>query len=97
MGTRETSERSGGQSTEAVEVLRALWTEQCQSSANLEEAFGTQKSCKSMQNVGFDGMAGSGGDLRSAWRATLSREGKLNPGAGTVRDLVLGSADSRPR
>jgi hypothetical protein len=36
-------------------------------------------------------MADPDGDLRSAWRNTLRREGKLNPEAGSVRDLVLGA------
>lgn len=84
-----------GAETDAIEVLRAVWSGRGQSSADLEESFGTQKSCKSMQNVGFDGMAGSDGDLRSAWHETLRREGKLNPRAGSVRDLVLGPARSQ--
>ncbi len=79
---------------EVIEVLRAVWSGQGQSRADLEESFGTQKSCKSMQHVGFDGMAGSDGDLRSAWQETLRREGKLNSGAGSVADLVLGPARS---
>jgi hypothetical protein len=45
-----------------------------------------------MKNVGFGGDAGPvDEDLRSAWRARLAREGKLAPGATSVRDLVLGS------
>jgi hypothetical protein len=40
-------------------------------------------------------MADSGADLRSAWRATLQREGKLSREAGSVRDLVLGQPDPR--
>jgi hypothetical protein len=79
---------------EAVEVLREVWSADGQSLADLEEAFGTQKSCKRMQDVGFEDMAGESGDLRSAWRATLEREGKLNSGGDSVRDLVLGSGKS---
>jgi hypothetical protein len=45
-----------------------------------------------MADVGFDGMAGADGDLRTAWRRTLEREGKLNPEGGSIRDLVLGPA-----
>jgi hypothetical protein len=78
--SRETDE-----AVEAVEVLRAIWTAGGQSAADLEDAFGTARSCKSMQAVGFDDPE----DLRDAWRATLAREGKLSRG-GTVRDLVLG-------
>ena len=45
-----------------------------------------------MADVGFDGLAEeTDGDLRAAWRARLEREGKLNPAAGSVRDLVLGA------
>jgi hypothetical protein len=76
----------------AIEVLRAIWDGQGQSSADLAESFGTQRSCKSMQSVGFDGMAGSDGDLRLAWQEKLRREGKLKPQADSVRDLVLGPA-----
>jgi hypothetical protein len=44
-----------------------------------------------MTDVGFDGLAEeTDGDLRLAWRTQLAREGKLNDGAGSVRDLVLG-------
>jgi len=46
-----------------------------------------------MRDVGFDGLAATGGDLQGAWRATLEREGKLNERPGSVADLVLGSAE----
>ena len=80
------------QPDEGVEVLRTVWSAQGQSRADLEEACGTTKSCKKMADVGFDGLAGEDEDLRGAWRATLQREGKLNPAGGTVRDLIIGSA-----
>jgi hypothetical protein len=82
------------QPDEALDVLREVWSAQGQSSADLDDAYGTTKSCKRMQDVGFDDMADSSGDLRAAWRATLQREGKLNPEAGSVRDLILGSAEA---
>ena len=45
-----------------------------------------------MSDVGFDGLATeTDGDLRAAWRTQLAREGKLDPTASSVRDLVLGS------
>ena len=48
-----------------------------------------------MTDVGFDGLAEEAdGDLRLAWRTQLAREGKLSPGAGSVRDLVLGPSGS---
>ncbi|MGN6793620.1 MAG: hypothetical protein ACTHJW_14640 [Streptosporangiaceae bacterium] len=87
-------ERDGarGEPDEAIEVLRGVWTATGQSGAEMEELFGPAKSCKNMQNVGFDDFAGSDGDLREAWRATLEREGKLSERPGSVRDLVLGPA-----
>jgi hypothetical protein len=81
------------QPDDALEVLRGIWSAQGQTSADLDEACGT-KSCKRMTDVGFDGMADDG-DLRAAWREKLEREGKLNPGAGSVRDLVIGQAQAR--
>jgi hypothetical protein len=81
------------QPDEALEVLRGIWSAQGQTSADLDEACGT-KSCKRMTDVGFDGMA-EDGDLRTAWREKLEREGKLNPEAGSVRDLVIGQAQAR--
>jgi hypothetical protein len=84
-----------GQAEDARDVLREVWSAQGQTSADLDEACGTAKSCKKMADVGFDGLAGPDGDLRSAWRDKLEREGKLNPGAGSIRDLVLGSAETR--
>jgi hypothetical protein len=82
----------GGDSDEVLGVLREVWSAQGQTAGEIEEACGTTKSCKKMADVGFDGLADeTDGDLRLAWRTQLAREGKLNPGAGGVRDLVLGS------
>ncbi|HVB43142.1 MAG TPA: hypothetical protein VNF47_10610 [Streptosporangiaceae bacterium] len=81
------------QADEAVEVLREVWTAHGQASTDLDEVLKPQKSCKNMQNVGFDGLAGPDGDLRSAWRAKLQREGKLGTASGSVRDLVLGTTE----
>jgi hypothetical protein len=83
------------QPEEALEVLRGVWSAQGQSSTDLADALGTKKSCKNMASIGFDGLADADGDLRSAWRATLKREGKLNPEAGSIGDLVLGAAEPR--
>jgi hypothetical protein len=81
------------QPDEALEVLRGVWNAQGQSSADLESC-GTSKSCKSMANINFDGLAGADGDLRTAWRTRLEREGKLKPDAASVGDLVLGPAEA---
>jgi hypothetical protein len=84
-----------GQADEARDVLREVWSAQGQGTEELDEACGTAKSCKKMADVGFDGLAGSGGDLHTAWRDQLRREGKLNPRADSIRDLVLGPAEVR--
>ena len=84
-----------GHTEEALEVLRGVWSAQGQTAEDVEEACGTAhttgRSCQRMTDVGFDGLAEeTDGDLRLAWRTQLAREGKLNRGAGSVRDLVLG-------
>ena len=80
-----------GNTEEALDVLREVWGAQGQSAEDVEEACGTAKSCRRMTDVGFDGLAEeTDGDLQLAWRTQLAREGKLNRGAGSVRDLVLG-------
>ncbi|HUY44858.1 MAG TPA: hypothetical protein VMV92_03920 [Streptosporangiaceae bacterium] len=83
------------QPDEALHVLRGVWDAQGQTSADLDEACGTTKSCKRMADVSFDGLAGADEDLRTAWRTRLAREGKLNDAGGSVRDLVLGPAEGR--
>jgi hypothetical protein len=85
-------QQMSGNAKEALEVLREVWSAQGQSAEDVEEACGTTgKSCQRMTDVGFDGLAEEAdGDLRLAWRTQLAREGKLNQGAGSVRDLVLG-------
>lgn len=88
---------AGTEADGAVEVLREVWSASGQTSEELEEILGPSKSCKSMQSVGFDALAGSGGDLRAAWRATLQREGKLSRRADSVRDLVMRPSDRDSR
>lgn len=92
---RQRPDLSRTRSAEPVDVLREVWTAQGQSTEDLEAACSPKKVCKNMVNVGFDGLAADGGDLRAAWRDRLAREGKLATGAGTLRDLVLGSEATR--
>jgi hypothetical protein len=85
-------QRMSGNAEEALEVLREVWSAREQTARDIEKTRGTGKSCQRMTDVGFDGLAEeTDGDLRPAWRTQLAREGKLNRGAGSVRDLVLGS------
>jgi hypothetical protein len=80
-----------GNTDEVLGVLREVWNAQGQTAEDIEEACGgPAKSCKRMTDVGFEGLAEeTDGDLRLAWRTQLAREGKLNRGEGSVRDLVL--------
>jgi hypothetical protein len=83
--------------TEALQVLREVWRSQGQTAASLDDT-SCEKSCKRMTDagVGFEDFGGEqDADLGAAWRARLEREGKLNRSGGSVRDLVLGSADAR--
>jgi hypothetical protein len=85
------------ENVEALEVLREVWRSQGQTSADIEDT-SCEKSCKRMTDagVGFeDFAAGEDVDLNVAWRARLEREGKLSRSGGSVRDLVLRSAESR--
>jgi hypothetical protein len=85
-----------GNTDDALDVLRGVWNAQGQTAEDIEEACGNTKSCKRMADVGFDGLAEeTDGDLRLAWRTQLAREGKLNPDAGSVRDLVLPPVEVR--
>jgi hypothetical protein len=77
-------------------VLRAVWSAQGQSAADLDPGDAPAKSCKRMAGVGFDGLAAGEEDLRSAWRSRLAREGKLSPSGETVADLVMGACQARP-
>jgi hypothetical protein len=80
-----------GNTEEVLEVLREVWSAQGQTAENVDDDCGPVKACKRMADVGFDGLAEeTDGDLRLAWRTQLAREGKLNRGGGSVRDLVLG-------
>lgn len=83
-----------GETEEILDVLRGVWSAQGQTAEDLEDC-GNTKSCKRLSDVGFDGLAEeTDGDLRVAWRTQLAREGKLNPDAGSVRDLVLPQAET---
>lgn len=101
-------ERDDAADGQALSVLRGIWTAQRQTVADIEaSSTGGTKVCKNMKNIGFGGLADDGADadstagpvgedLRSAWRDRLEREGKIAPGATSVRDLVMGASEPRP-
>jgi hypothetical protein len=80
---------------EALDVLRNVWRSQGQTAAELADPSGEQKSCKRMDEagVGYEDFAAGEEDLTAAWRSRLEREGKLNRSGGSIRDLVMGSAE----
>jgi hypothetical protein len=78
---------------EALDVLRTVWAAQDDTSLPVDEDCSPTKQCKNMRDITFDGFAEPGADLGQAWRERLAREGKLNAGGGTLRDLVLGPSD----
>ncbi|HXT44950.1 MAG TPA: hypothetical protein VN748_12695 [Pseudonocardiaceae bacterium] len=87
---------------DALSALRGIWQAQGQTSADLDEACGNNNICKSMESVGFQGLAEDvgmpatsqsvGSNLRTAWKRKLEREGKVSQGT-SVRDLIFGSSD----
>jgi hypothetical protein len=96
----------GGEGEQALSALRGIWKAQGQTSADLDEACGNTKACKSMEAVGFQGLTDDieqptkgnpsvGNNLRSAWKTKLEREGKLSSESGSVRDLVFGSSEQK--
>lgn len=101
------TERPAAEGEQALSALRGIWKAQGQTSADLDEACGNTKSCKSMDAVGFQGLADDdieqpakakpsvGNNLRSAWKTKLEREGKLSSESGSVRDLVFGSSEQK--
>jgi len=80
---REDSETGGS-------MHRSVWAAEGEPTTALDEDCSPTKNCRNMQGISFEGFAEPGMDLHDAWRARLTREGKLNPAAESVRDLVLG-------
>ena len=92
--------------SQALSALRGIWKAQGQTSADLDETCGNTTACKSMDAVGFHGLADDtelptkanpsvGNNLRAAWKTKLEREGKLSSQGGSVRDIVFGSAEQK--
>lgn len=87
---------------QALSALRGIWQAKNQTSADIDESCGNTKACKSMDSVGFDGLVDDaqsssgtsvGGNVRTAWKSKLEREGKLSTETGSVRDLIFGGQD----
>jgi hypothetical protein len=84
------------ESQSAQEILKSVWEVKGDLVTQLDEDCSPTKSCKNMQGITFDGFAEAAGtDLRSAWKQTLQREGKLNGDSASLRDLILGPNETK--
>lgn len=72
-------------------VLRTIWASQGDPEVALDEDCSPTKVCRNMRGVTFDGYGDDGEDRTGAWREHLRQEGKYDPSAGTLGDLVMGS------
>ncbi len=80
------------------ESIQSIWSvnsDEISKIVEIEEECGPTKTCKNMKEITFEGFAESGGSLSDAWKATLAREGKLNEGKGSIKDIILGSKENR--
>ncbi len=74
-----------------ADVLRTVWQGTPGALQDLEAECSPTEACRNMKDITFDGYAEEGGDIATAWRNTLAKEGKL--GSGSVADLVFGNSD----
>lgn len=72
------------------DALRAVWQGTPGAMEELDAECSPTRACRNMKDVTFDAFAEEGGDLATAWRNTLAKEGKL--GSGSVADLVFGES-----
>jgi len=73
-------------------VLRDVWAGDEEAAADADCS--PTKVCRNAREFTFEGIAEDGGDLGSAWKDLLKREGKLSTeDAPSIRDLVLGEAN----
>ena len=71
----------------ARHALSSIWQAQGEKLEELDEECNPNKVCRNMKDVTFEGyIQDEGKDLKTAWRETLLRDGKL--GAGTIGQLV---------
>lgn len=72
------------------DARQSVWAADGGAAPALDEDCSPTKNCRNMQGISFAGFAEPGMDLHDAWRERLTREGKLDPAAESIRDLVLG-------
>ena len=75
--------------------VRAVWTiDEAVGTTSFDEDCSPTRVCRNAREFSFDGIAEEGADLKSAWRDTLAREGKLRTSTDSIRDLVLGKPEA---
>lgn len=80
-------------SAEANDTPRDMWTtEEGDGTVAFDDECSPTRVCRNARDFSFEGIATDGGDLKTAWRDLLEREGKLNHSAESLHDLVLGRA-----
>ena len=73
-------------------VLRDVWAGDEDAAADTDCS--PTKVCRNARDFTFEGIAEEGGDLASAWKDLLRREGKLSSdSAPSIRDLTLGESN----
>lgn len=72
------------------QLVTSIWAAQAEGALEIDEECSPTKQCRNMRDITFEGFAESGTDISTAWKQVLAQEGKLTPGAETIRDLVLG-------
>jgi hypothetical protein len=107
MSQEQENAKQTDEGAQALSALRGIWKAQGQTSADLDEACGNTKSCRSMDAVGFHGLVDDdseapakanpsvGDNLRAAWKTKLEREGKLGSQGTSVRDLVFDQSEQK--
>jgi hypothetical protein len=75
--------------------VRAMWaTDEQAGDDTFDEDCSPTRVCRNARAFSFEGIAEEGMDLKTAWRETLQREGKLNTSTQSIRDLVLGQTEN---
>ena len=77
-----------------VHDAQAMWSTPDADQVLLDADCSPTKTCRNMVGVSFDGFAEGESDLSTAWRTALERDGKVQEGSGTLRDLVFGTPNS---
>ena len=90
--------------TTPLGVLRQVWSAASRTTPTVLDDIDDPKICKRTEGLDFGDFGdaegvGSGGDLRTAWRAKLAREGKLaaGPDAVSIRELCWAPTQSSRR